>query len=104
MFATVLSDIALNIGALAAVVAAIGVVKAVGRAKRIEAKVAGAIVTIDGIDRMVNQQPKTAPTIPQHLTEINAKVDRLTDDVVDLHARFDVIEKHPLLQIPPTTP
>lgn len=110
MLATVLSDSALVIGALSAFVAAVGVLKAVGRAKRIEAKVGAAAVVIDGIDRVVNQQPKHAPTIPQRLDAISARVDdtgvrleRVADDVVDLHVRLDIIEAMPLFRDPPSS-
>lgn len=111
MIATVLSDIALNVGAAAALVAAAGVATTARRARRIEAKVGAATVTLDGIDRVVNQQPKHAPTIPRRLEDIDAKLERVTEDVLDLHsrhdtitARFDTLEALILPTPPPETP
>lgn len=98
MIATVLSDIALNLGAFAAVIAAITALLASRRGRRIEAKVGAVGLTVDGIDHAVNRQPRHAPTIPERLDVLEAMVERVTDDVLDLHARFDAAHVPPSSQ------
>lgn len=100
MLATVLADVALVLGAIAAVIAAAAGWMAVQRGRRVEAAVGAMSIKVDSIDHATNQQPKHAPTLPQrleiveraqkhHSGQITAIRSEQADGFAAVHERLD---------------
>lgn len=88
MVGTVLSDLALLVGALSPLVLAGAVFLLVLRKgfKRAEARLRGMAVTLDGIDRAVNSVPPGTPAMKDRVATIEATQSEHIDELAALRA------------------